>query len=182
LTRSYKRPTDLERCIESVQCQTNPNFEQIIIRDDGGHGLHWANKQIFEQSWKCHGQYVYILDDDDFLLCDNFIAELDTILNNLETPPDIIFCKGWITNNLFPKEWKKYPDRGAVGSPNFIVKREIFLEHAPKWDESRAADYQFLKSILNTDPTIFWWNKIVFYAGMSAGFTQTEKEQMGIIR
>jgi hypothetical protein len=157
-------------------------MEHVMIHDQGGHGMHWANKQIFEHSWKVHGQYIYILDDDGFLLYDDFIADFKKLLINLDKEPDVIFCKGWIINKLFPTNWKEMPERRGIGAPNFIIKYETFLEHAFTWDTPRAGDYQFITSVLKQNPKIYWWDKILFYGSMSSGFTGIEKEQMKISR
>ena len=60
------------------------------------------------------------------------------------------------------------PIRGTLGSPNFVVKRELFLEHSHEWDTQKAADYFFISSVFkNLKPEeVFWWNKTVFEANV----------------
>lgn len=45
ITRTYKRPGLLARNQASLAAQTDPDFEQILLVDDAGRGVAWANAQ-----------------------------------------------------------------------------------------------------------------------------------------
>jgi glycosyltransferase involved in cell wall biosynthesis len=183
LTRSYLRPDQLERCVKSVINQTDPDFEHIIIPDEIGHGLYWANRQIAECSTKVRGNYIYVLDDDDYIVSPFFIAELKKFLSNFSAIKTgvIIVCCGTLNEEFFPKVWKKPFERGKIAAPNLIVSRQLFETHAHMWDQPRAGDFAFLQSALKENPHIFWWDYNVFCAQSSCGFTEKEQRKYGMI-
>jgi len=76
VTRCYKRPQALTRCIESVQAQTCHDWEQIFIVDRVGMGLKWANQQFDACHHRVAGRYVVMLDDDGFLVDPTFLASV----------------------------------------------------------------------------------------------------------
>jgi glycosyltransferase involved in cell wall biosynthesis len=179
LTRSCQRPTELQRCINSVLNQSDPNFEHIIISDEIVHGLYWANRQIKEQAHKLQGQYVYILDDDDYITNLDFIKDFKVLIENIDT--DVIICKGTLNEEIFPKIWKSPlpPVRGKIAAPNLITRRKIFDEFAHHWDQPRAGDFHFIKAIDNAGCKFFWWDYDVFCAESSCGFTEKQKQEFG---
>jgi glycosyltransferase involved in cell wall biosynthesis len=181
ITRSYKRPTELQRCINSVISQTVPDFEHLIINDEVGEGLHWANRQIVECATKVRGGYIYILDDDDYIISPYFIKELKILLENLyPSRPDLIICCGILNEEFFPKIWKKPVERGKIAAPNLITKRSVFEQYAQNWDQPKAGDFKFVEAIFKSDPKIYWWDYNVFRASSSCGFTEKEKKKYGI--
>jgi glycosyltransferase involved in cell wall biosynthesis len=178
VTRNCCRPTELQRCVNSVLNQTDPDFEHIIISDDEVQGLHWANQQIKEQAGKLHGQYVYILDDDDYIVNNNFIEDLKALLENLNEP-DVIICRGQLNGKSYPTIWKEHPQRGKIAAPNLITRVDIFNDFAYRWDQPRAGDFFFIKEIYNSGYQFFWWNYEVFWAESSVGLTEEQKEMYG---
>ena len=173
LTRCYQRPLGLKRCKESLLSQTDPNFEHMIMIDQQGHDIHWANKQIVDMAGKINGDYVYILDDDDFVICENFIHELNEMLLNIQ--PNVFIVKGWIHEKSFPKRWRSMPAQGEIAAPNFIVSRDIFNKYASYWDMPRRGDFNFINCVLQSQSDIYWWDRYIFYADPSSGKTEKEK-------
>jgi glycosyltransferase involved in cell wall biosynthesis len=169
MTRCFKRPKQLERCIASVQNQTDQDYEQLFIKDDQGRGLFWANSQIFGNRHRVNGKWVYILDDDDYLTDSYFIEDLKKIdaSNNI----DIVICKGYIGDKLYPTYWSGPPYRGGLGSPNFIVKANLFKNYSENWCKAKAGDYFFIRRVYNYGTT-YWWNKIVFKAPIGDGLPE----------
>lgn len=179
ITRTCQRPSELQRCINSVLNQTDPDFEHIIIPDDIVHGLYWANRQIAECRTKLKGDYVYVLDDDDFIISFSFIEELKKLINNLDSKPELIICRGTLNDEQFPKVWKDKVIRGQIAASNLIVRTDVFDAHAGAWDQPRSGDYKFFESVYKTNPVIFWWDFDVFKAASSCGFTEEEKRRYG---
>lgn len=178
ITRSCCRPTELQRCINSILTQTDPDFEHIIIPDEVAHGIYWANRQIKEQANKLNGRYVYIIDDDDYISNCRFIEDLKKLLENL-TDPDVIICRGQLNGKSYPTIWKDRPQRGKIAAPNLIVRTDIFNHFAHLWDQPRAGDFFFIKEIYNCGYQFFWWNYEVFWAESSVGLTEEQKEMYG---
>lgn len=123
------------------------------------------------------GEYVYILDDDDYLTYPHFIRDLKAICD--EHQPDVVICKGHINGNVLPTlpvYDRKFPVRGCIGSPNFIVTNELYQQYCQFWTREvnkdfRAGDFHFINAIFtHTKPKVYWdWNKTVFYAGVGNG-------------
>jgi len=180
LTRVYARPAGLNRCKTSLEVQTDQNFEQVIIEDTQGRGLHWANQQIAEAEDKINGQWVYVLDDDDFLICETFIADFKKyIKKNKVSSNDIVFVKGWILEQEMPCNWENETMiRGKIAAPNFIVSKELFKKYCSYWNVWRAGDYNFIRRASMNCDKMFWWNKFIFYADPSIGKTEELKNEL----
>lgn len=165
------RPEALERNKHSINRQTCKDYEHFLIVDRYRQGKHWANAQIYNYRHTYKGKYISILDDDDYLTDALFIENLKMIAE--EYNPDVIFCKGKLYNCrgefTMPKTWKMRPMRGCVASPNFIVKKGLFVQHAHKWDVSAAGDYNFINAVFDSHPEVFWWDNEVWYAKASLG-------------
>jgi hypothetical protein len=164
--------------------QTDPDFEHIIISDDIAHGLYWANRQIKEQAHKLQGQFVYILDDDDYIANPNFIKDFKEYIGQYSaiTSKILVVCRGILNDELFPKIWKENFDEGARGkiaAPNMIVSRALFDKCAYAWDQPRAGDFNFLMEAVKLLPHIFWWDYEVFWAESSCGLTEEQKKEYG---
>lgn len=154
--------------------QTDPDFEQIIINDDKGRGLWWANKQIANLGEKLNGDYIYILDDDDFIICETFIEELKEVIKQ-NNQPAMIFVKGWIHEKEMPEFWPSIILRGCMGAPNFITRRDVFDKYCHHWNHDRAGDFHFLKHAATKTSNCFPWDRFIFYADPSSGKTELEK-------
>lgn len=67
-----------------------------------------------------------------------------------------------------PGFWKIPPIRGTLGSPNFIVKKPLFMRFAKHWCQPKAGDFHFIKNAFIYGK-ILWWNKFVFNAPVGYG-------------
>jgi len=153
----------LERNLVSFQCQTDHDFEHITIPDNQDRGLLWANEQIHKNAHKTNGQFIFVIDDDDHLICSTFIEDLKILLNNFDSKiPNAIICKGIIDEQIFPKVWKEKPTRGEIGSPNFIIDNKTFCNFSHHWGTKRAGDFLFIDAIWNSGAIFYWWNKLIF--------------------
>jgi glycosyltransferase involved in cell wall biosynthesis len=122
--------------------------------------LFWANRQIHNCRDNLSGKWIYILDDDDYLTDDNFIKDLK------EIDADIVICKGYIGKTIYPINgyWNAKPFvRGSLGSPNFVVKSNLFLKNSIDWCRPAAADFFFIHAA-SQGAKIHWHNKKVFRA------------------
>lgn len=163
ITRSCGRPEKLQANQRSLQSQTDPDFEQIIIKDTACKGYLWANTKIFQVAEKLNGRYVYVLDDDDCLINNDFIKKLKQFIEAQKKLAEVIICKGYIDFKLFPKVWREPIHRGQIGSPNFIVRNDIFAKNAIHWVKERAGDFHFISSC-GSHKDFLWWDEIIFNA------------------
>lgn len=179
LTRCFARPKGLERNKLMMERQTDQNFEQLFVVDEIGQGVHWANQQIAKAGDIVNGQYVMVLDDDDFIMCDDFIEGLQEVVTENSNPP-VIICRGFIHERPMPKVWREGFKRGTVGAPNVITRTNLFKRCCSWWDTERAGDYNYFKRLL-AEFSIYdvcWWDKFVFYADPSCGLTEEDKDHV----
>jgi glycosyltransferase involved in cell wall biosynthesis len=150
-----------------LQIQSDPDYEQLIIEDKKSRGYLWANTRIANLAYdkRIKGQYVYVLDADDFIIKIDFIESLKKIIDRQYILPQVVVFKGFINDQLFPKIWQQAPVRGSIGSPNFMAQRNMFFQYARAWEQSRAGDFEFIRHCWQDRLNFLWWDQTVFHAG-----------------
>ncbi len=153
ITRKYKRPAGFNKNQESIKCIYNKSIEQIFITDPVGYGMEEANKSFEYVKDKIAGDYVYLLDDDDFIVNTSMVQELQAIAKKRDSP-DIIFFRMIIKNgqngDYYPTEkcWKaKEPIIAQIGGSCFVVRKDVFKKFIHTFGLPRCGDFNFLKSI-----------------------------------
>lgn len=145
VTRCYKRPNMLGTSLNSLQMQTDQDYEQISIVDNVGRGVPWANRAL--QAAGPTGDYVLILDDDDMLTEATAIEELRQAT---EREPDLVIFKcdhgplGVLPDDV---AWKRRPLKGHIGSCSFISKRQTWRNHIHSFAVDEGGDYAYLKAV-----------------------------------
>jgi len=143
--------------------QTDSDWTQKIITDSGSHGYAWADKNIARHKHEVHGDYVYILDDDDYLIDPDFVLVAKQVA--VKHDPDIIIVRArWkpFGGRVLPSRcWGKYPEMGDIGSPCFLVKKLLWREHIEQWGQPACGDFYFIKSLFDADCSVFWLNRVV---------------------
>lgn len=91
-TRSCCRPELLEENIRSVMAQSDHDLEQIFIVDRKQRGLGWANACFHQYRDRVEGEYVYMLDDDNYLLDRDFVAKVKDKARQWDNP-DVILVR-----------------------------------------------------------------------------------------
>lgn len=157
------RPILLKRCITSVIDQTRADLIQhYIIHDDEGKGVGWANRQLAEHAEHYTGDYVQILDDDDWLAYPQFAAELGKIVIQQDRP-DVIVCKMDLCGRTLPTSavWQRFPVRGHIAFPNVIMRRDVFWGHKGTIPNGPCGDFALFAAIWQEKPRAYWWDKVV---------------------
>jgi len=177
ITPVYNRAKTLEHCIQSVQKQTYPHLEHIII--DGGsidgtieiikkyedkiaHWISEPDKGIYDAMNKgikaARGDIIGILNSDDFCVDENVI---ETVVKNMDEA-NVDSCYGdlvYIDRNDTKKVlryWKsgefnkkKFRFGWMPPHPTFFVKREIYEKYGLfNLDFPLAADYEIMLRFL----------------------------------
>jgi glycosyltransferase involved in cell wall biosynthesis len=140
--------------LAALEAQTCQDYEHILIVDNEGRGLEWANSSL--QDAAPAGEYVLILDDDDLLTDKEAIEKLRTAA---EPEPDLIIFKAYHGPlGILPsaRVWGNRPYGGHIGSCDFITRRDVWLEHIPAFAQPESGDYYFLQSIWLDDPCVVW--------------------------
>ena len=166
VTRSYKKPKCLQKCIESVEAQTDPDYEQIFIIDEVGRGLAWADQALAENAHKCNGKYVMVLDDDDYILTPNFIKLIKH--TTARRDPDIIIWRGQFVdaNMTLPGRdhlWGVKPIITQIGSFNYCARNHLYKEHIHTCKTGKTGDFDYIDTLfkLKPKPTHYWINKVL---------------------
>lgn len=142
-----------------------PDFQQIFIGDAVGYGMLAANKSFSLVTHDIEGEYVYLLDDDDFFTNPDFIRTLK--LNAITSGADVVFFKMKILtgdgDEMYPKEksWEtRTPNRGQIGGSCFIVKKWVYEKYIHNFAHSSFGDWNFITAVLK-DPTVktLWINQ-----------------------
>ena len=163
VTRKYKRPVGLNKNMQSVDDLKSNKWEQIFINDDIGKGVLEANKSFSKVKDIIKGKYVFLLDDDDFIVNENMISELEQIAQ-LNNNPDVICFKMLIKNKNncdypTPDVWGKEPKRGSIGGSCFVVSKEVYQRFIHKFGVYPMGDFNFINEVFKYDIKVYWHDK-----------------------
>lgn len=173
ITRCYKRPVGLRRNKLSLALQTSQDFEQLFLVDEVGIGINATHARMAaEMPARISGDYVYVLDDDNVLIDNGFVATIAGVAARLD--PDIIMVKSdHGALGILPTAvvWKGQPVPGQIDAMNYVVKADIWKRHAATWTmhPKDAGDATFIMALFCYDYTIHWQDAIVAMTGPVAG-------------
>ncbi len=159
VTRCYKRPVMLANNVASLRGQTDQDYEQLLIVDEVGRGVGWANQAL--ATAEPAGDYVMALDDDD-KLADYRAIELLKVATEGE-PELVIFKADHARLGILPRAvvWGKRPIRGSIGGCDFISRRDVWEKHIAAFGTMACGDYRYLRSVWQDDPKVFWLDKLL---------------------
>lgn len=162
VTRTYRRPLMLLVNRDSIARFTSDDYLQVILPDDVGRGVGWANAQFADYAPNVTGDYVWILDDDDECIRETLVDELKAIA--AEHDPDVIMLKmDHGEMGILPdRTWGKSPEFGDIGMSAFVVKREVWQRHAPEFARAKeGGDFDFIRSIFAARQYSIHWHNVV---------------------
>lgn len=143
LTRSFRRPESLGRCVNSVALQTDPDVEHVILHDPIGRGVGWSYLNLRYAIPR--GEYVFMLDDDDYLINRDFVAALKQCAQDNDQP-DVIYIKMDVSGTIMP-DFTDGLQRGWIACSCFAIRREVWLEHLADLRDDYSADFYFIHAI-----------------------------------
>ena len=164
VTRCHpNRPKMQQACIDSVKAQTCKDYSHLLFEDDktkNGYGRDKADARLREAS-PLDGDYIMVLDDDDMLVYDKFVAEFREAV--AKSDPDVVIFKGRVGDtDILPSSgwWGKPPQLGGIGSFCFAVKKALWVKYIGNWGPT-FGDHTFIRECyLNTDK-VLWIDKII---------------------
>lgn len=140
----------------SVAALESADFEQLFIIDRVGVGMLNANRSFAYA--KPIGEFVYLLDDDDFIVDPAFIGHIKRAAE--ETAADAVFFKMKILtgdgDEIYPKpqSWEsRRPLRGQIGGSCFVVRRWVFEKYIHHFGQPSFGDWHFITRVL-ADPEV----------------------------
>lgn len=154
----HHRVEQFTHLMDSLARQSVSNFQVVILNDDEGRGVEWANGHLAEAKRYVKGAYVWILDDDDILASDVVVEQ---ILGTL-----VYLCDGGIVANMMVFQFghnrmgtlpnddhidRRKLDRGRIAGQCVIVDRWLFDNHIHAFglneypaDYGGSGDYSYI--------------------------------------
>ncbi|MES2397943.1 MAG: hypothetical protein V4549_18165 [Bacteroidota bacterium] len=163
VTRKYKRPNGFSKNQESIESLTNKEIEQIFITDPVGYGMLEANQSFEYVKNAVSGKYVFLLDDDDFIVNPEMVSELKEIAKEFNNPDVIVFkmliknannCD-YPTNDVWSS---KKPIAGSIGGSCFVVTKEIYNKFIHHFGKQRMGDFSFINEVFNSGIRSHWYD------------------------
>lgn len=173
VTRCYKRPKGLNQNQQSMAmlAKHDADFEQILLHDEVGYGMLAANRSFALVSGHISGDYVHLLDDDDFIINPRMVTELREIAER-ENYPDVIFFRfiiktgSWNDHYPTPDVWGKSEMKFAhIGGGCWVVRADIYRRYIQHFGHPKGGDYQFISRLMADKPTVYWHDVVMGETG-----------------
>jgi hypothetical protein len=172
-TPTYRRPRLLARCIASVDAQTaRKQIEHTLVVDDKGVGIGGMYAAIAGHAGSLHGEYVYMLQDDDELAGPDVVAQVRLFVREQKEPP-VVMVKKERGEQLLPA-WEEEPALGHVDLGNYVVRRDVFVDHAEDFGHRYAGDFDFIHAVWRAGWE-FAWCDVLFAVANGIGMGQPER-------
>lgn len=159
ITRHLKgRDSFLEANRESLRRQTDGDFVQTVLVDNQREGIGPAQAKLADHAEHLRGEYIWILDDDDLCIYDALIADLKHLTERFQA--EVVFLRmDHGGRGILPDDfnWGKPPVCGRIGCSAYVVKAEVWKEHAEAWRSAHyASDYDFIARVWDSNPRVYW--------------------------
>lgn len=153
---------------QSIQKLESLDYQQVFIIDNVGHGMLDANSSFQYVKDMIKGEFVFLLDDDDFITDKDFIGVLK---NNSYC--DVIFFKNKILtgdgDELYPKKesWEtRQPKRGQIGGSCFVVRKWVYDKYIHNFAHPSFGDWNFITEVLKDESVkCKWVDRLMFETG-----------------
>ena len=160
VTRTYNRPSALASNVSSIDAQTDADLQHLIIEDTIGLGMYEADCSLDRHKDHVLGEFVYILDDDDYLVINFFVAGLKRIVAAHQ--PDVIMVRAQFPGMVLPNPWGKPPQICRIGSPNFVVRANLWKHYIYMFcKDKRGGDFQLIDTLFKAKAQVYWWDQVV---------------------
>jgi hypothetical protein len=174
-TPTYRRPTYLKRCMESVQAQTaRDEIQHLVWEDRIGVGVAGMYAEIARHVDELAGRYVYILQDDDILTAESVVERLKLFAWENDEPP-VIICRSVKGPLRLPTYWKKAPQYGHIDLGNYVVRRDVFAAHVNDFGLEYAGDYPFIRKLWD-EGYLFGWCDMLLAQAQAWGLGRAEED------
>lgn len=170
ITRTFNgRPLGLASNIASVQRQTRTdNVQHLIVEDKQRRGVAWAQQNLRTLSPLLQGDYVMLLDDDDFLIDDKFVEILEKVTAD---SPEVVIVKMNMGDGRILPHWMDWllvgsrPEHSGIAASCFIVRRDVWNEHVNDFAAKYDGDFAFIEAVYRCGHPFAWWDRCVSRVG-----------------
>jgi hypothetical protein len=138
--------------------QSDPDYTQTLLDDPDGRGIGWSYRNMAAYAPHLVGEWIWILDDDDCVVSQTFVADL-RVIAAVHDPDVVLVRMDHGARGILPgKNWQRKPVMGDIGCSAFVVKRAIWQKHAHHFSDSYAGDFDFIASIFDKDYEMYWFD------------------------
>jgi glycosyltransferase involved in cell wall biosynthesis len=167
ITRTFNgRPAGLAKNVASVESQSDrASVQHLVVVDSDRRGVEWAQWNLRNVSDKIAGDYVMLLDDDDYLIDDHFVRDFVSISHDY--PEVVIVRMDMGTGLVLPVDsmWEQAPRHSHIACSCYIVMRDIWIEHVENFGDRYDGDFQFIDSVWKHGHEFYWWRRTVSRVG-----------------
>lgn len=171
------REKSLSRLLASMSFFYSCSFSHVLLVDLDCKGVPSAN-ELFEKnkSLVC-GDYVYMMDDDDWFTYPTFPQDLLHFIKE-ENCPDIVMMRFNIVGRNLPQPWGDFAGLKfcKVGTPNFCLRREVWLDHIKHFSGPSGGDFRVIQSLQAGDYSVAWWDRTVGTTRKKHGYGRTDEK------
>lgn len=160
-TPTFRRPRLLDECRASVEAQTLP-VQHLVIRDEVGIGIEGVFADIPNHVGEIEGEYVFFLQDDNVFADERVVAELREHVEGTEWP-DVVIFKLLHVDRVLPDFWGLEPQLGHIDLSNFVVRRNVWVEHRHSWGRRYEGDFDFIRALWE-ECDFAWWDRLAVTA------------------
>ena len=164
VTRTYRRPEGLARNQASLAAQTDADWVQTLLVDEIGIGVEAANARLADV--EPVGEYVWVLDDDDYCVRDDLVERLKSIIGAMLTAPAAVVVRmdhGDL--GVLPdvgRWWGLVPPEGGIGCSALVVRADVWRQYREWWRTGRyASDYDYIAAVLRNESHVVWVDWVV---------------------
>jgi hypothetical protein len=166
VTRTHPKPVDyLSVNQASLAEQIDQDYEQIVIRDEQGRGLAWANAQFAANAHRPAGDYVIMLDDDNALATPAAITILKAVTWDR---PELIMFKAEVgPHGILPtrEAWQeRRPIPWQVDGHCCIARTDIWRQYIDHFAVDVRGDAAFLTALYGANVRTEWINAVLVRA------------------
>lgn len=167
ITRTFNgRPVGLRRNLASVDGQSDRHeIQHFLALDLGRHGVGWSFKNLATVVPQLVGDYVMLLDDDDYLIDNHFVRDLRQIVAD---QPDVVIVQMDMSNGrVLPlaERWEQRPTHSFIACSCYLVRRDVFNEHVGDFADAYDGDFTFINAVIEHGHQLKWWKRIVSKVG-----------------
>jgi hypothetical protein len=164
------RPRSFDVLLRCLDAQTYKGFEHVVLTDNEGSGVEWANSQVPSLIERATGDWVWVVDDDDLLVSPDTLHYLaQEIVENIRSPwtggpLSSAFVKGsFATNGTLPPRdlWKCRPVKGQISGQNVVASIDLAMRCRSAWGPVYSSDYDYVLSCYKESKYIHYVDRVV---------------------
>jgi hypothetical protein len=146
----------------SLEAQTDGDWDQVLLVDEVGRGVPWANQNLIENRERATGEYVWVLDDDDEATDTTLVATLKEVAK--EHNPDLVMVRidhgAEIGIQPDDEYWLNRPVYSHCGGSSIIARNGLWQEAIKHFGNHNAGDISYAQAAFDMAQNSYWLNRV----------------------